>query len=197
MELEDKGSVISKLVEQCCKNSSKAQMQLYRMFSKGMFNTSLRIVGDRLLAEDVMQEAFLTAFEKIGNCKTPEYFGSWLKRIVVNKSIDEIRKKKVSLIPLEDSMSQAEEPEDQKHELEMEEEKMLEYIKKAMTELPDGYRIVLTLKLMEDFDYSAIAKELDLAESSVRSQYVRGKQKLLEIVEKMKKQDHEQDRTIF
>lgn len=171
-------------------------MQLYSMFSQRMFNTSLRIVGDRYLAEDVMQEAFLTAFDKIKDCKTPEYFGSWLKRIVVNKSIDEIRKKKVSLVPIEDSMLPAEEPED-KLEPEMNEEKLIEYIKRAMNALPDGYRIVLTLKLMEDFDYSEIAKELDLAESSVRSQYVRGRQKLVEIIENLKKKDHDQDRRFF
>lgn len=191
MEIEDKGSLIEKLVEQCVRNNSKAQMQLYRMFSQSMYNTSLRIVGDRLLAEDVMQEAFLSAFEKIKDCKTPEYFGSWLKRIVVNRSIDEIRKKKVSLIPLEDSFTATDETAEHKMEEDAEQEQLLEYIKKAITLLPEGYRIVLTLKLLEDYDYSTIAKELDLAESSVRSQFVRGRQKLIEIIETLKRKGNE------
>lgn len=191
MEVEDKGSVLSKIVEQCRGNNSKAQMQLYRMFSQSMFNTSLRIVGNKNLAEDVMQEAFLAAFEKIKDCKTPEHFGSWLKRIVVNRSIDEIRKKRISLIPLEETLPLADDGQEYKPEEDMEKEKLLEYIRKAITLLPDGYRIVLTLKLLEDYDYSTIAKEMDLAESTVRSQFVRGRQKLLEIIENLKKTKNE------
>jgi RNA polymerase sigma-70 factor (ECF subfamily) len=191
MEIEDKGSIISKIVEQCRRNNSKAQMQLYRMFSQSMFNTSLRIVGNRTLAEDVMQEAFLSAFEKIKDCKTPEFFGSWLKRIVINRSIDEVRKKRISLIPLEETFPLADDSSDEKPEEEMEQEKLLEFIKKAITLLPDGYRLVLTLKLFEDYDYSTIAKEMDLAESSVRSQFARGRQKLLEIIKDLKKSRNE------
>lgn len=189
MEVEDKGSTLSKIVEQCRRNSSKAQMQLYRMFSQSMFNTSLRIVGNKPLAEDVMQESFLSAFEKINDCKTPEHFGSWLKRIVVNRSIDEIRKKRISLIPLEETLPLADDSSEHIPEDEIEQEKLLEYIKRAISLLPDGYRIVLTLKLMEDYDYSTIAKEMDLAESTVRSQFVRGRHKLLEIIENMKKSE--------
>ncbi|HEX3006801.1 MAG TPA: RNA polymerase sigma factor [Bacteroidales bacterium] len=191
MEIEHKGSAILILVEQCCKNDPKAQMELYRMFSHGMFSTSLRIVGDRLLAEDVMQESFLTAFDKIKECKTPGYFGSWLKRIVINKSIDEIRKKRMSFAPLEDNLAFEEESEAFLNEEEVEATQLLEYVKKAITLLPDGYRVVLTLKLIEDFEYSEIAKRLSLKESTVRSQYVRGRQKLLEIVEELKKKKHD------
>ena len=191
MEIEDKVFVLTKLVEQCSRNNAKAQMQLYRMFSQSMYNTSLRITGNKNLAEDVMQEAFLSAFEKIKNCKTPEHFGSWLKRIVINRSIDEIRKKRISLIPLEETLPLADDSPEYNPEEEMELEKLLEYIKKAITLLPDGYRIVLTLKLLEDYDYSTIAKDLDLAESTVRSQFVRGRQKLLEIIENLKKEQNE------
>ena len=191
MDIEGKGSAISQIVEQCCRNNPKAQMQLYRMFAQSMFNTSLRIVGDRLLAEDVMQESFLTAFEKIKDCKTPAYFGSWLKRIVVNRSIDEIRKKKINFSSLDESFSIADDSIELQIDEEIEQAKLLDYIKKAIDMLPDGYRIVLTLKLIEDYDYSHIAKELVLAESSVRSQYVRGRQKLLEIIENLKKENHD------
>ncbi len=188
MGIEEKGSAISSIVEQCCKNNSKAQMQLYRMFSQRMFIVSLRIVGDRLLAEDVMQESFIIAFEKIKECKTPEYFGSWLKRIVINRSIDEVRKRKIIFSSLDESLPIVDESPENQSESELEQSILLEYVKKAISMLPDGYRIVLILKLMEDYDYSIIAKELGLAESSVRSQYVRGRQKLLEIIEKLKKE---------
>lgn len=188
MEIEDRGSGIAELVEQCSRNNPKAQMQLYRMFSYSMFNISFRIVRDRLLAEDVMQESFLTAFERIKECRTPGSFGSWIKRIVINRSIDELRKKKINLGYLDESLPVPDETVEYNPEDESDQAKLLEQVKKAMGMLPDGYRIVLILRLLENYEYSEIAKELGLAESSVRSQYVRGRQKLLEIVETLKKQ---------
>lgn len=162
-------------------------MQLYRMFSHSMFNTSFRIVRDRLLAEDVVQEAFLTAFERIKECRTPAHFGSWIKRIVINRSIDEIRKKKINFSYLDESLPVPDNNAEYNFEEENSEERLLEHVKKALDMLPQGYRIVLILRLMENYEYSEIAKELALAESSVRSQYVRGRQKLLELIETLKK----------
>lgn len=190
MEIEDKGANVSNLVIRSYQKDQKAQMLLYRMFSNAMFHTCVRIVGDKFLAEDIMQEAFLTAFDKIKECRTPEYFGSWLKRIVVNRSIDEVRKKKFQFSSLDDTLPIADEQYELKYDEIMEQEKLIAHIKNAIKLLPEGYRIVLALKLFEDYEYSEIAKELGLAESSVRSQYVRGKQKLIEIIEKLKKESH-------
>jgi RNA polymerase sigma factor (sigma-70 family) len=185
---DDFSSTLIKLVEQCYRNSQKAQKELYRIYAPAMYNASFRIVSDRFIAEDIMQESFITAFEKIKDCKTPKYFGSWLKKIVINKSIDELRKRKINFVSLEEANITADNSVDFfLEEEEMEQAKMLEFIKKAIGYLPDGYRIVLTLKLIEDYDYTYIANELRIAESSVRSQYVRAKQKLLEIIENLKK----------
>lgn len=191
MKIEERGSVILRLVEQCYRNNQKAQMQLYKLYAHNMFNISLRIVGDRFMAEDIMQEAFMTAFEKIKECKTPEYFGSWLKRIVVNRSIDELRKNKLKFSSLDENLPVADETAEIKIDEETEQTKLLSYIKKGITLLPDGYRIILVLKLIEEYDYREISSELGIAESSVRSQYVRGRQKLLEIIEKMKTEEND------
>lgn len=190
MNIEENGLVVSELVEQCYRNNSKAQMQLYKMFSPNIFNTSMRIVNDRFLAEDIMQEAFLTAFEKIKECKTPGYFGSWLKRIVINRSIDEIRKKKLRFNSLDETFPIADESAEILIEEETEHLKLLGYIKQGIKQLPDGYRIILVLRLIEDYEYKNIAEQLGIAESSVRSQYVRGRQKLLEIIENLKRAEN-------
>jgi RNA polymerase sigma-70 factor (ECF subfamily) len=190
MNIEEKGIVVSELVEQCYRNNTKAYMQLYNMYAQTMFNASLRILNDKFLAEDIMQEAFLTAFEKIKECKTPEYFGSWLKRIVINRSIDELRRKKLKFNSLDETYPIAEEPAEIAIEEEKEHLKLLEYVKQGIKLLPDGYRIILVLRLIEDYEYKSIAQELGIAESSVRSQYVRGRQKLLEIIENIKKAEN-------
>lgn len=184
---DDFNSTVEKLVELCYKNHQKAQMELYRMFAPAMFHVCLRIVGNRFLAEDIMQESFITAFEKIKDCKTPKYFGAWLKKITINKSIDELRKRKINFESLDEASIITENPVEMfVEEDEIEQAKILEIIKKAINYLPDGYRVVLTLKLIEEYDYSSIAKELGIAESSARSQYVRAKQRLIEIIEKLK-----------
>ncbi|NJK98096.1 MAG: sigma-70 family RNA polymerase sigma factor [Bacteroidales bacterium] len=124
-------------------------------------------------------------------CRNPNHFGSWLKRIVVNRSIDEVRKKKIRIVPLDETLPVAADVEDFFGEDEIEQARLLENIKKGISLLPDGYRIVLVLKLIENYEYADISKALGLAESSVRSQFVRAKQKLLEIIRNFKNTENE------
>src|SRR6056297_1042691 len=91
------------IIDRCKKGEQKAQFQLYKLYYKAMFNTSFRIVNDRMEAEDIMQEAFLKAFDKINTYSGRVSFGAWLKRIVINHSLDELKKKKIELDSLEDS----------------------------------------------------------------------------------------------
>lgn len=189
MYLQSGNATIAELVEQCKSNSRKAQMELYRLFAPAMFNISYRITGSKAASEDIMQESFITAFDKIENCKTPGLFGAWLKRIVVNRSIDEVRKKKIIFDPI-DSVNLAEEEKDDitAEETEKETVETVELIKKSLAMLPDGYRIVLTLKLLEEYSYEEIAKELNITESTVRSQFVRARQRLVELIGTLKKE---------
>jgi len=82
------------LIDGCRSGDQKAQFQVYKLYYKAMFNTSLRIVNNDMEAEDVMQEAFLSAFEKINTYSGTVSFGAWLKRIVVNRSLDCLGKRK-------------------------------------------------------------------------------------------------------
>src|SRR5664279_4533758 len=85
------------LLDGCKEGDQKAQFQIYKLYYKAMYNTSLRIVNNTMEAEDIMQEAFLSAFEKIGSYSGKVSFGSWLKKIVQNRSLDYLGKKNLVL----------------------------------------------------------------------------------------------------
>jgi RNA polymerase sigma-70 factor (ECF subfamily) len=167
------------LVEQCRRGDQKAQFQIYRLYYQAMYNTALRIVGDPDDAEDVMQEAFLKAFAKIRTYRGKVSFGAWLKKIVVNKSLDFLRLKKEQL-SLEDVGELEEERENTPELIEL--EPKVEQIKQAIAALPEGYRIVLTLILLEGYDHEEVAGILRISNATSRTQYHRAKKKLLELM---------------
>src|SRR5215472_10328541 len=89
------------LVERCKQGDSRSFAALYQKYSKAMYNTSLRIVGHTGDAEDVIQEAFTDAFRSLDDFHYKSTFGAWLKRIVINKSINQLRRRKMDLIDIE------------------------------------------------------------------------------------------------
>lgn len=168
------------IIDRCKSGEQKAQFQLYKLYYKAMYNTCLRIVNDNLGAEDIMQEAFLKAFEKMKTYKGEVSFGAWLKRIVINHSLDELRKRKLDMESIEDSFVEVKEKNDEKERIN-EEEVILkaEEIRDEINNLPDGYRIVLSLYLIEGYDHDEISEILNISSSTSRSQCARAKQKLL------------------
>jgi RNA polymerase sigma factor (sigma-70 family) len=174
------------LIERCKNNDPKAQMEVYKLYYKAMFNTCLRIVKDNMLAEDVMQEAFLTVFDKIKTYQGQSAFGAWLKRVVVNKALDELKKKKLLFDSLETSVEvykiEAEQAVSNEYEAEI--TNKINNVKNALNQLPDGYRIVLSLYLFEGYDHEEISQILKVTESTTRSQLTRAKQKLIDILNK-------------
>ncbi|MFO7828727.1 MAG: RNA polymerase sigma factor [Bacteroidales bacterium] len=168
------------IIDRCKSGEQKAQFQLYKLYYKAMYNTCLRIVNDSLEAEDIMQEAFLKAFEKIRTYKGEVSFGAWLKRIVINHSLDEIRKRKLDLESIEDSAYDLKDRKDEKTEHDNEEIKeKAEEIRDEINKLPDGYRIVLSLYLIEGYDHDEISEILNISSSTSRSQCARAKQRLM------------------
>lgn len=169
----------SNLVKACKNNDRNAQIRLYEIYAKAMYNTSLRIVKDTQWAEDIMQESFISAFAALPNFREEVPFRVWLKRIVINKSIDELRKNKPVFEELNEEVSQADEQIDW-IAVEEENEQLVRKIKKAIKELPEGYRIILTLSLFEGYDHEEISKILNITASTSRSQLTRAKKKLNE-----------------
>jgi RNA polymerase sigma factor (sigma-70 family) len=174
------------IVKACKRGDQKAQFELYRLYSAAMYNTTLRIVGDPDDAEDVMQEAFLKAFLKLGTYKGEVSFGAWLKRIVVNKSLDFLRLKK-DRISLEEVREPEEVPEETPGVIEV--AYAADTIKKAIHALPEGYRIVLSFILLEGFDHEEVAGILQISNATSRTQYHRAKKKLIELLKKQEIQN--------
>ena len=137
-----------------------------------MYNTSMRIIGNKEDAEDVMQEAFLSAFKKLDTYKGEVSFGAWLKKIVINRSLDHLKKKKVFFEEINEKVIDEQSPVMEIQEINMPK------IKKAIGQLPEGYRVVLSLYLLEGYDHDEISEILGISNSSSRSQLLRAKLKL-------------------
>ncbi|MHA4893854.1 RNA polymerase sigma factor [Pedobacter sp. PWIIR3] len=167
------------LVEACRQGSRKAQFEIYKLYAKAMYNIAVRIVNDEAEAQDVLQEAFLDAFTRIESFRAETTFGLWLKQIVINKSINLLRKRKAELVSLE-GVDIA----DEEHEDEQDLQYKVNEIKEAVAKLPDGYRVVLTLYLFEGYDHEEIAHILKISENTSRSQFMRAKTKLNSLLEK-------------
>ncbi|MEE1946551.1 sigma-70 family RNA polymerase sigma factor [Pedobacter sp. KR3-3] len=166
------------LVNECRAGSRKAQFELYKLYAGAMYNVALRIVNDDAEAEDVLQEAFLDAFNRIADFRQETTFGLWLKQIVINRAINYLRKRKAEFVSI-DEVDVAEETAPDPEETALK----VEAIKAAVAELPDGYRVVLTLYLFEGYDHEEIAHILKITENTSRSQYMRAKRKLNSLLE--------------
>lgn len=168
-----------KLIERCRAGDRGAEYEIYKLYSKAMFNTAIRICGDRQEAEDVLQESFLSAFRNIQSYRGESAFGAWLKRIVVNKSLSALRKKKNDMIMMEEvpDITYVEERARESH-------LSVDLIKDAIKDLPAGFRAVLTLYLFEGYDHKEISEILNISESTSKTQYKRAKDKLKVLLEK-------------
>jgi RNA polymerase sigma factor (sigma-70 family) len=173
------------LIERCKDGDRSAQFEIYGLYYKAMYNTSLRIVKDPGEAEDIMQESFLSAFDKIKTYSGTVSFGAWLKKIVINRSLDNLKKRRLSFEMLnEEVFPEMVEDVDDDDDI----SNRIEEIREAMMLLPDGFRVVLTLYLLEGYDHEEIGQILGIHPSTSRSQLTRARQKLLEI---LKKKSHE------
>ena len=168
-------NIHAQLIEKCKNGDSQAQFSLYNQYKKAMYNLAHRILNNREDAEDILQEAFVDCFRNIGSFRFESTFGAWLKKILLNRCINHLRKKKLDLTLCENLPPVI-----------YEEEEEVTYdtgkIFKGIEMLPDGYRIILTLYLLEGYDHSEISQILDISESTSKSQYMRAKERLRRIL---------------
>ena len=168
------------LIQQCAEGDRKAQFQLYKSYSKAMFNICYRITNNYNDAEDALQEGFLKAFTNIQSFEGRSSFGAWLKRIVVNSSLNLVKKKNLQFSSIEDITYDL--TEDGQDQDETNIYLNIDRIKNAVQKLPDGYRIIFSLYLLEGYDHKEIADILNITESTSKSQYNRAKRKLKDIL---------------
>ncbi|MCO5937025.1 RNA polymerase sigma factor [Mucilaginibacter sp. RB4R14] len=168
------------LVVECKQGSKKACYELYKLHSKAMLNVAFRIVGNIAEAEDVLQESFTDAFHKLKDFRQETTFGLWLKQIVVHRAINLLRKRKIEFVEVEDGHLDNvpdEEPWDDENV-----QYQVVQVKEAMKELPEGYRMILSLYLLEGYDHEEIGQVLNISENTSRTQFLRAKRKLSDIL---------------
>ena len=171
------------LIDKSINGDEGAMSKLYVLYSKAMFNSSLRITNNRDDAEDVLQEAFTSAFRNLKSYRGESAFGAWLKRIVVNKAINHVNKKRLDLTEL---MADKHDVELEKTDITYDDRNFnIERIKKAMKQLPNGYRIVFSLYLLEGYDHQEIGQILDITTSTSKSQFNRAKKKIRQLMEEV------------
>ncbi|WP_412984443.1 RNA polymerase sigma factor [Pontimicrobium sp. IMCC45349] len=165
------------IIEQCKRNNRKAQLKLYNQYCDGMYIVAMRFVKDSFEAEDIVQEAFIKAFEKLHQYKAEVTFGAWLKRIVINKCIDMLKSKRQLMTELDEVHLKVI---DNTYEDEwlVDDAITLEEVKDAINRLPDKYKYVVMLYLIEGYDHQEIAQILNITEVASRTQLSRGKAKL-------------------
>ncbi|WP_423128652.1 RNA polymerase sigma factor [Gaoshiqia sp. Z1-71] len=165
------------IIDRCRQGNREAQFQLYKLYYKSMYNTCLRMVGNEADAEDIMQESFLNAFKKIDSYEGKVSFGAWIKKIVINRSLDYLKKRKVTFEEINEKLAdEIENPLMEMREVD------LEKLKKAVMQLPEGYRVVLSLYLLEGYDHDEISEILHITNVSSRTQLLRAKKKLRDIL---------------
>ncbi len=169
------------LIEQCRQGQKQGFYRLYQLYAKAMFNVCLRLTGNRGDAEDLVQEAFADAFGRIAEFRYDSTFGYWLKQITVNKCISFLRKRKVELEFIED-IEALDQPEIDERISEHEEVLKVERVRKAMETLPDGSRSIFSLYLFEGYDHTEIAEIMNITESTSKSQYMRARLRVKEIL---------------
>lgn len=168
------------IIARCIAGDEGAFKFLYDLFANAMYNTGYRILNNRVEAEDIVQESFVAAFKNISGFQNRSSFGTWLKRIVIHKCINLTKKKKLNLVELKINYVESI-PEDTEHheeEIQWEVNKILQGIEL----LPENYRIVVNLYLIEGYDHEEIAQIMDLSEATIRTQYIRGKKKLADFI---------------
>jgi RNA polymerase sigma-70 factor (ECF subfamily) len=168
---------IDSLLALCQDGNQLAQLEVYNRYQKAMFNTALRIVKDTAEAEDIMQESFITAFSKLDSFKGTATFGSWLKRIVINKSIVQYRKaQKFIQVSQENITEEADDDLERANDeyTQIRTNQLLE----CMNSLTESYKNILSLHFIEGYDYEEICEVMEISYANCRTLISRAKESL-------------------
>lgn len=169
------------LIRQSIEGSRKAQYKLYQQYARAMYNICIRMMPGVEDAEDMLQESFAEAFRRLHTFRFESTFGAWLKRIVINRCINEMRRRKADLKYFEDMHLFEGKPEEEVEETGLSVDK----VRMAMKELPNGSRMIFSLYLLEGYDHLEIADILNISVSNSKSQYMRARQKVKELLTQM------------
>lgn len=169
---------IENLIEKCRGGSRSAQLAIYKRYAQRLYVVCLRVVGNAAEAEEAMQDTFLKVFTRLDQYQDGQSFEAWMHRIATHTAIDYVRRHTQEWEELSANYAEPVEEEPDEEDIEY----TVAQIKEATLKLPDGYRVVLSLYLFEGYDMEEISSILNIQPASVRTQYMRAKRKLLDII---------------
>ena len=171
---------LDQLIENCKSNDTKAQSELYKLFSSKLFTVCLKYSRNYAEAEDNLQDAFLTIFNKIEQYKSKGSFEGWLKRVTVNTVLQQYRKEKIFEIVNETIEDEV--------EVEIDEDDLsIDYLLKIIQQLPDRYRLVFNMYVLDGYSHKDIADLLEINIGTSKSNLARARQILKQTIEDYKK----------
>lgn len=168
---------LEQILTDCKKQDRSAQFKLYKLYSKAMYNICHRMMNEETDAEDALQEAFVKAFANLNTYKYDATFGAWLKRIVINTCISKIKKRKMLFTDIDDKDFVDVQQVDY-GDVQMDVQK----IQRAVSILPEGYRVIFSMYALEGYDHQEIADVMGISVGTSKSQYSRAKVKIKEIL---------------
>lgn len=171
------------IVEACKRGDRKAQFELYKLYSKAMYNICMRMLNSAENAEDALQNSFVDVFSKLDSFRFESSIGAWIKRIVINNCINQIKKRRLDFAELNDNLHFVADDNHTSTTAFSDEVLNVELIQKAIMQLPEGYRVVFSLYAMEGYDHEEIGEILGVTEATSKSQYSRAKAKLRQILQ--------------
>ena len=138
------------------------------------------MMKNELDAEDMLQNSFIDVFRKLDSFKFESAIGAWIKRIVINNCINSLKKKRLDVQSLEDHPVERNNFVSEVEEIPV--GLSVEVVNQALYLLPDGYRVVFSLYMLEGYDHQEIAEILGVSVATSKSQYSRAKKKLRELL---------------
>ncbi len=169
---------LEQLIIRCKKNDTKAQSELYKLFSSTLFSICLKYSRNYAEAQDNLQDAFITIFGKINQYKDKGSFEGWLKRITVNTALQRYRKDKMFQIVNEDHLEDTDVTIDDEDE----ENIPLQYLLECIQKLPNRYRLVFNLYVLDGYSHKEIGKLLEISDGTSKSNLARARALLKDLV---------------
>ena len=170
------------LVKRCIKKDSASQKVLFEQYASVMMTVCRRYSGNQQEAEDILQESFIRVFLYINQYKFKGSLEGWIKRIVVNCALRALQKKKIHFVEIKDEQLAAQ-PVDSDALSNLNEEELL----KLISSLPEGYRIVFNLYVLEGYNHDEIAGILHIKTATSRSQLAKARNLLKEKIKSLNK----------
>ena len=176
---------LDELILNCKKQDLKAQEELYKKFSGTLFSVCLKYSRNYHEAEDNLQDAFITIFKSIEQFKGKGSFEGWMKRITVNTVLQKYRKKRVYNLTNEEQI-------EEEAEIEIEDNKIpLDFLLKIVQELPDRYRMVFTMYVLDGYPHKEISEEMGISVGTSKSNLARARKILQTKIEDYNRENEE------